>query len=78
MPTGDDLLTNAVLEELIAIKTLLVLALTEGLEKKISQPKVARALGVNQGTVSRMVNPPQQRRARLGPKALRSRSAKRN
>ncbi len=63
MTTDGGAETNAVVAELIAIKTLLVLALTEGREEKVSQLKVARALGVGQASISRMVSPPKRYRA---------------
>lgn len=62
--------TNAVVAELIALKKLLVLALTEGVQKKLSQDVIARALGVDQASVSRLVKPPapNPRNARKPPK----------
>lgn len=54
LATGD---LKKVAAELASIKKLLVLALTEGTQQKMSQDVVAKALGVDQASVSRMLNP---------------------
>ncbi|GEJ58420.1 helix-turn-helix domain-containing protein [Anaeromyxobacter diazotrophicus] len=59
---GEDELKK-VAAELASIKKLLVLALTEGTQKKMSQDAVARALGVDQASVSRMLNGPKKKDA---------------
>jgi predicted transcriptional regulator len=53
MPDGD---LSKIATELASIKRLLVLALTEGIREKIPQDVVAKALGIGQASVSRMVN----------------------
>lgn len=56
--------TNAVVAELLDIKKLLILALTEGVEGKLSQLAIAKALGIGQASVSRMVSPPKRKRSK--------------
>lgn len=53
--------TDEVVAELIDIKRLLILALTEGVEGKLSQAAIAGALGIGQASVSRILSPPKRR-----------------